>query len=134
VFVRVRVREKEGVCACVRVCVRVCGECVWSRRCVVPRACLSARGMTFLARFTSSFSPTPMDQTRQYTVKDADVGCQLRVEYTPVRADGTIGHAINIFTTVPQKYAHRATHRHTHQRACPSYLTMLSYDDFVRYR
>lgn len=67
--------------------------------------------------FTSlsrSLSPPSPDQTRQYTIVDADVGCQLRIEYTPVRADGTIGHPINIFTTVPQKRTRRATQTRTH--------------------
>ena len=46
---------------------------------------------------------TPPAQTRQYTVAEADVGCQLRVTITPVRADGTTGHPSTLFTTACSK-------------------------------
>eukprot|EP00802_Teleaulax_amphioxeia_P013486 Tamp_13537.p1 GENE.Tamp_13537~~Tamp_13537.p1 ORF type:complete len:433 (-),score=76.47 Tamp_13537:412-1632(-) len=66
------------------------------------------------------------EQTRQYTVAEADVGCQLRVTITPVRADGTTGHPSTLFTTACSKSCPYSSTPHAHiHGVCPFQLSMI---------
>ena len=66
------------------------------------------------------------EQTRKYTIVEADVGCQIRVTVTPVRADGATGVAANLFTTACSNSCPYSSTPHAHiHGVCPYQLSMV---------